>query len=118
VSGFFSVRCGQWEVTPSERRVRMSEAQAGARPSTAAYDPRFPYTNVTKMCWTNYVDFHRCARVKGSEDDAACAVFKKNFKAVCLESWVRVVAPSLASCFSLLFSSLFYVRLFAIFMKK
>jgi cytochrome c oxidase subunit 6b len=83
----------------------MSEAQSAARPSTAAYDPRFPYTNVTKMCWTNYVDFHRCARVKGSEDDAACAVFKKNFKAVCLESWVRFFSHS-SLFFSLLWSSL------------
>lgn len=63
-----------------------------AKISTAAYDPRFPYTNVTKMCWTNYVDYHRCARIKGDDSDPACAVFKKNFKAVCPESSVRQLA--------------------------
>ena len=29
---------------------------------TAAFDARFPYTNQSKNCWQNYVDFYRCQK--------------------------------------------------------
>lgn len=34
-------------------------------------DARYPYTNQTKHCWQNYVDYHKCILAKG-EDFAPC----------------------------------------------
>ena len=34
---------------------------------TIPFDPRFPNQNQTKNCWQNYVDFHRCQKLKGEE---------------------------------------------------
>ena len=31
---------------------------------TAKFDARFPNTNQTKNCWQNYVDFHKCQKIK------------------------------------------------------
>ena len=42
----------------------------GAHTATAAdvktskFDARFPNTNQTKNCWQNYVDFHKCQKIK------------------------------------------------------
>ena len=31
---------------------------------TVGFDARFPHTNQTKNCWQNYVDFHKCIKIK------------------------------------------------------
>ena len=31
---------------------------------TIPFDPRFPNQNQTRNCWQNYVDFHRCQKIK------------------------------------------------------
>jgi cytochrome c oxidase subunit 6b len=42
----------------------------GAKPlaaedlKTAPFDARFPNTNQSKNCWQNYVDFHKCIKLK------------------------------------------------------
>ena len=54
---------------------------------TAPFDARFPYTNQTKNCWQNYVDYHRCVKAKG-EDYEPCMWFKKNFTILCPTAWV------------------------------
>jgi carbonic anhydrase len=51
----------QTEATP----VEVNAADNWTKPTTAPYDPRFSVTNQTKNCWTNYIDFHRCVRIKG-----------------------------------------------------
>ena len=33
---------------------------------TIPFDPRFPNQNQTRNCWQNYVDFHRCQKIKVS----------------------------------------------------
>lgn len=48
----------------------------------AAFDARFPNQNQTKHCWQNYVDFHKCASVRG-EDDSACKQFYRAFHSLC-----------------------------------
>lgn len=54
---------------------------------TAPFDARFPNTNQTKNCWQNYLDFHRCAKVKG-EDAPVCEYFKKTYRSLCPINWV------------------------------
>ncbi|KAG8197658.1 hypothetical protein JTE90_001587 [Oedothorax gibbosus] len=54
---------------------------------TAPFDPRFPNTNQTKNCWQNYIDYHRCRKVKG-EDHAPCDYFKKVYSSLCPNSWI------------------------------
>ncbi|KAL9956238.1 hypothetical protein ACROYT_G037686 [Oculina patagonica] len=55
---------------------------------TAPFDARFPYTNQTKNCWQNFVDFHRCTK-KFGEDDEKCNFFRKNYKSLCPDAWVE-----------------------------
>lgn len=60
---------------------------------TPQFDARFPNTNQTKNCWQNYVDFHRCAKVKG-EDAPVCKQFQKAFRSLCPQEWVRCPPPA------------------------
>ncbi|XP_071479073.1 cytochrome c oxidase subunit 6B1-like [Diadema setosum] len=55
---------------------------------TAPFDARFPNTNQTKNCWQNYVDFHRCQKIKG-EDFEACEYFRRVYKSLCPIQWVE-----------------------------
>merc|ERR1711976_94284 len=55
---------------------------------TAPFDARFPNQNQTKNCWQNYVDYHRCQKVKG-EDYEPCGYFKKVFTSLCPHAWVE-----------------------------
>ena len=61
---------------------------------TAPFDARFPYTNQTKNCWQNFVDFHRCSKKLGEEHDS-CLYFKRAFTSLCPKLWVSsiVTAP-------------------------
>jgi len=61
---------------------------SGVLKQTIPYDPRFPNQNQTRNCWQNYVDFHRCQRLKGEEYEP-CQFFYRNFKTVCPFSWVE-----------------------------
>lgn len=56
---------------------------------TAPFDARFPYTNQTKNCWQNFVDFHRCSKKLGEEHEH-CVYFKKVYLSLCPKSWVSV----------------------------
>ncbi|GFW03607.1 cytochrome c oxidase subunit 6B1 [Trichonephila clavipes] len=55
---------------------------------TAPFDPRFPNTNQTKNCWQNYIDYHRCQKVKG-EDYSPCEYYKRVYTSICPNGWVE-----------------------------
>ncbi|XP_063990731.1 cytochrome c oxidase subunit 6B1-like [Diachasmimorpha longicaudata] len=55
---------------------------------TVPYDPRFPNTNQTRNCYQNYVDFHRCSKVRG-EDYEACRYFKRVYQILCPNAWIE-----------------------------
>ena len=42
----------------------MAELVENPLKQTIPYDPRFPNQNQTRNCWQNYVDFHRCQKLK------------------------------------------------------
>ncbi len=44
--------------------------------------------SVSRACWQNYVDYHRCINIKG-EDHPACKYFFKVFKTWCPFRWVE-----------------------------
>ncbi|RWS15293.1 cytochrome c oxidase subunit 6B2-like isoform X1 [Dinothrombium tinctorium] len=52
----------------------------------APYDPRFPNQNQTRNCYQNYLDYHRCRKVKG-EDYEPCKWFEKIYKVICPRAW-------------------------------
>lgn len=58
------------------------------RLSTAPTDSRFPNINQTRNCWQNYVDWLKCERIRG-EDDEVCKRFKRIFRILCPSSWVE-----------------------------
>ena len=58
---------------------------------TPQFDARFPNTNQSKNCWQNYVDFHRCEKIKG-EGAEVCKQFLRTYRSLCPEQWVRPVA--------------------------
>ena len=42
----------------------MASFGSDALTQTIPFDPRFPNQNQTRNCWQNYVDFHRCQKIK------------------------------------------------------
>lgn len=42
----------------------------------------------TKNCWQNWVDFHKCTAARG-EDFPVCQKFKKVYRSLCPNEWVR-----------------------------
>ena len=42
----------------------MAEIVENPLKQTIPFDPRFPNMNQTRNCWQNYVDFHRCQKLK------------------------------------------------------
>ena len=43
---------------------------------TIPFDPRFPNQNQTRNCWQNYVDFHRCQKIKvGRQEEMTKSLF-------------------------------------------
>ncbi|KAK2147661.1 hypothetical protein LSH36_543g06040 [Paralvinella palmiformis] len=55
---------------------------------TFPFDARFPNQNQTRACWQNYVDFHRCQKIKG-EDYGPCNYFKRIFTSMCPNEWIE-----------------------------
>lgn len=55
---------------------------------TAPFDARFPNQNQTRHCWQNYVDYHRCVKVKGEEYEP-CLYFKRIYQSMCPGAWVE-----------------------------
>jgi len=55
---------------------------------TAPFDARFPNQNQTRNCYQNYLDFHRCQRVKG-EDYEPCNYFKRVYASICPNGWIE-----------------------------
>ncbi|KAH8038013.1 hypothetical protein HPB51_020533 [Rhipicephalus microplus] len=67
---------------------------------TVPFDPRFPNTNQTRNCWQNYVDFHRCEKVKG-KDYEPCKYFQRVYKALCPNAWIEKWDEQIANdCFA------------------
>jgi len=66
----------------------MAEIVENPLKQTIPFDPRFPNMNQTRNCWQNYVDFHRCQKLKGEEYEP-CQFFFKNFKTICPNAWVE-----------------------------
>ncbi|OQR69097.1 serine/arginine repetitive matrix protein 5 isoform X3 [Tropilaelaps mercedesae] len=57
-------------------------------PKTAPFDPRFPNTNQSRNCYQNYLDFHRCQKVKGEEYEP-CKYFKRIYTSICPNAWIE-----------------------------
>ncbi|CAG7820166.1 unnamed protein product [Allacma fusca] len=55
---------------------------------TAPFDPRFPNQNQTKHCFTSFVDYKRCTKLRG-EDYAPCKYFEKAYNSLCPNAWVE-----------------------------
>ena len=71
-----------------KRKAEVQEAHRKSDIFFAPFDPRFPNQNQTRNCWQNYVDFHRCTKLKG-EDYEPCNYFKKVFGDVCPNEWTE-----------------------------
>lgn len=77
---------------------------------TSPVDRRFPTTNQTKHCWARYLEFHACAAAKDA-DDPECAKFKRWYRSLCPEEWVRsVYCIFLCSLFALGACGIAHVR--------
>eukprot|EP00055_Hartaetosiga_balthica_P005209 m.14968 g.14968 ORF g.14968 m.14968 type:complete len:92 (+) comp4399_c0_seq1:53-328(+) len=55
---------------------------------TAAFDARFPNQDQTKNCWQNYVDFHKCQKLRG-KDYKPCGQFYQIMNALCPQTWIN-----------------------------
>ena len=71
----------------SENIKKKNRGWAEGMPPTP-FDPRFPNQNQTKNCYQNYVDYQRCAKIKGP-DSEVCFFYKKAFLDICPMTWVE-----------------------------
>jgi len=53
---------------------------------TPFYNPHFPNTNQTKHCWSAYINYHQCTKLK-SADDPECLRFLVHARALCPDEW-------------------------------
>lgn len=56
-------------------------------PETCQTDPRFQNVNVSRCCFTPYVDYHRCQYLLGKQD-ASCNIFKDMYTRMCPNAWI------------------------------
>ncbi|KAL1427270.1 hypothetical protein MTO96_017561 [Rhipicephalus appendiculatus] len=93
--GFFSSSCA-FSSTPPGAAACLIKSTCTPFP----FDPRFPNTNQTRNCWQNYVDFHRCEKVKG-KDYEPCKYFQRVYKALCPNAWIEKWDEQIANdCFA------------------
>ncbi|KAK1882078.1 Cytochrome c oxidase subunit 6B1 [Dissostichus eleginoides] len=74
--------------------VKMAEEDIQAKLQnyrTAPFDARFPNSNQTRNCWSNYLDFYRCQKALDAKgvDTAPCDWYKRVFTSICPISWVQ-----------------------------
>jgi len=53
-----------------------------------AYNPHFPNSNQTKHCWSSYVNYHQCVKLKGA-GDAECNEFQSSALMLCPSTWLN-----------------------------
>lgn len=87
---------------PERHAKIMEEGGSQLVLQTAPFDARFPYTNQTKNCWQNFVDFHRCSKKLGEEHES-CKYFKRVYTSLCPKGWVSAWL-FLYECYLLFFS--------------
>ncbi|KAL1506123.1 hypothetical protein ABEB36_005547 [Hypothenemus hampei] len=57
-----------------------------AKYRTVPADARFPNADVTKWCFTAFVDHKKCLRLLGEKDEC-CAQFEKIYRTICPYAW-------------------------------
>ena len=56
---------------------------------TPPHDPRFPATNQSRNCFTQYNMYHKCvAGADGDADADACEKYRKAYRSLCPGEWV------------------------------
>ncbi|XP_056652411.1 cytochrome c oxidase subunit 6B2-like [Monodelphis domestica] len=59
--------------------------------STPPFDPRFPYQNLTRNCYQNFRDFHRCTKIlkRPGKDSSPCDYCRKVYHSLWPLSWLQ-----------------------------
>ncbi|KAM3438453.1 hypothetical protein MY4824_003233 [Beauveria thailandica] len=55
-------------------------------PKSTKLDRIVAFDSITKHCWQNYVDYHKCITAKG-EDFAPCRQFWLAYRSLCPSGW-------------------------------
>eukprot|EP00030_Apusomonadida_sp_AF-17_P007552 a841793_127.p3 GENE.a841793_127~~a841793_127.p3 ORF type:complete len:100 (+),score=25.20 a841793_127:36-302(+) len=63
---------------------------------SAPFDYRFPHTNQAKNCWANFNMAVRC-RMDNGVDHPTCLPFKKTYRSLCPDAWVKKWEEQLAA---------------------
>ncbi|RWS22023.1 cytochrome c oxidase subunit 6B1-like protein [Leptotrombidium deliense] len=70
---------GWKDLSPEEKRAKLAGPP---------YDPRFPNQNQTRNCYQNYLDYHRCIKIKG-QDYKPCEWYRNAYVALCPDFWYQ-----------------------------
>ena len=94
----------EYQASPAANKFISEKMAEEDKMQTIPFDPRFPNQNQTRNCWQNYVDFHRCQKIKvgrsewideciyaslQGEEYEPCKFFEKNFRTVCPAAWIE-----------------------------
>ncbi|KAH3717320.1 uncharacterized protein LOC127856429 [Dreissena polymorpha] len=80
----------EWVTDVSSEQVEdeaFSRYDPGWTNPTAPFDSRYPHQNQKPNCERNYIDYHRCLKIKG-EDYPNCNYFKAVYMQLCPKAWV------------------------------
>uniref|UniRef100_A0A5F8AAS8 Cytochrome c oxidase subunit 6B1 n=1 Tax=Macaca mulatta TaxID=9544 RepID=A0A5F8AAS8_MACMU len=58
--------------------------------STPPFDPRFPNQNQTRNCYQNFLDYHRCLKIRTRRGKSTqpCEYYYRVYHSLCPTSWV------------------------------
>lgn len=75
--------------TPAEEEPDCFFADDAVDLQTPPHDPRFPSTNQSRNCFTQYNMYHKCvAGADGDADAEACDKYRKAYRSLCPGEWV------------------------------
>ncbi|XP_050627823.1 cytochrome c oxidase subunit 6B2 [Macaca thibetana thibetana] len=59
--------------------------------STPPFDPRFPNQNQTRNCYQNFLDYHRCLKIRTRRGKSTqpCEYYYRVYHSLCPTSWVE-----------------------------
>ncbi|KAL6069742.1 Cytochrome c oxidase subunit 6B [Balamuthia mandrillaris] len=76
----------EWELPAEVDTAQKLVEYFTTKVRTPGYNPHFPNTNQSKHCWSLYINYHRCVKLKG-ENDPECKHFQGAASSMCPTSW-------------------------------
>jgi cytochrome c oxidase subunit 6b len=72
----------------SEQEETLKSLMIDGGQDSSTLDPRFQNVNVSRYCYTHYIDYQRCQYLLG-ENNPDCDIFKNMYRRLCPNAWIN-----------------------------